>query len=312
MNESKVWSFLKSRGLSDCGVAGLMGNLKAESGINPRNVQNSYESRVGNDDEYTASVDNGTCKDFVHDAAGYGIAQWTYHSRKENLLAFAKAKGTSIGDLDMQLEFLCKELCENYPGVWSCLSNASSIMEASNSVLMEYERPANQGESVQNQRASYGQEFYNQFCNTQQEQTAHPNAIMVIQIISKGLNVRKGPGMNYDIVETVGMNETFHIVEVVGHWGRLESGAGWLSVSSAYVRRIDGGATAEQTVKSTKHVSINCDGLRIRKGPGVNYDKVGTVERGEAFHIIEECGCWGRLESGAGWICIDSEYVITI
>ena len=34
------------------------------------------------------------------------MAQWTYWSRKQNLLNFAKSKGKSIGDLNMQLEFL--------------------------------------------------------------------------------------------------------------------------------------------------------------------------------------------------------------
>lgn len=47
MSESAIWNYLKSQGLSDCGVAGLMGNLYAESGLNPRNLQNSYEKSLG-------------------------------------------------------------------------------------------------------------------------------------------------------------------------------------------------------------------------------------------------------------------------
>ena len=43
------------------------------------------------DDSYTEAVDAGTYKNFVHDAAGYGLAQWTYSTRKENLLKFAIA-----------------------------------------------------------------------------------------------------------------------------------------------------------------------------------------------------------------------------
>ena len=33
MSEATIWSFFKKKGLSDCGVAGLMGNLYAESGL---------------------------------------------------------------------------------------------------------------------------------------------------------------------------------------------------------------------------------------------------------------------------------------
>lgn len=61
MSESAIWNYLKSQGLTDCGVAGLMGNLYAESGLNPRNLQNSYEKSLGyDDDSYTLAVDNGT------------------------------------------------------------------------------------------------------------------------------------------------------------------------------------------------------------------------------------------------------------
>jgi hypothetical protein len=58
------------------------------------------------DEEYTMLVDGGFYPDFVKDKAGYGLAQWTFWSRKQALLDFAKSKGKSIGDLQMQLDFL--------------------------------------------------------------------------------------------------------------------------------------------------------------------------------------------------------------
>ena len=60
------------------------------------------------------NCDNGTYKKFGTDSAGYGLAQWTYHTRKKALLAFAQSKKKSVGDLGMQLEFLYKELSESY------------------------------------------------------------------------------------------------------------------------------------------------------------------------------------------------------
>lgn len=57
-NEEKIWNFLVGKGLSKAGVAGLMGNLYAESGLNPKNLQNSYERKLGyTDSSYTAAVD---------------------------------------------------------------------------------------------------------------------------------------------------------------------------------------------------------------------------------------------------------------
>lgn len=166
MNEEKIWKFLKSKGFTDFGVSGLMGNLYAESGLSPINLQNSYEKKLNfTDQSYTQAVDNGSYTNFVKDAAGYGLAQWTYWSRKQNLLNYARSIGKSIGDLDMQLEFLCKEL-SGYSAVWKTLQSATSVFEASNAVLLQYERPANQSEAVQNKRASYGQAYYDEFAQS--------------------------------------------------------------------------------------------------------------------------------------------------
>ena len=41
-NDKRIWEFLKSYGLYDYGAAGLMGNLYAESCLNPQNLQNTY------------------------------------------------------------------------------------------------------------------------------------------------------------------------------------------------------------------------------------------------------------------------------
>ena len=109
-NEEIIWQYLKTQGFSDAGAAGLMGNLYAESGFKPTNLQNTFEKKLGfTDDSYTKAVDNGTYGNFVRDSAGYGLAQWTYWSRKHNLLDYAKSQSKSIGDLEMQLNFLYKE-----------------------------------------------------------------------------------------------------------------------------------------------------------------------------------------------------------
>lgn len=169
-NTEKIWKYLKSKGLNDYGAAGLMGNLHAESGLNPKNLQNSYEKKLGyTDAQYTAAVDNGKYKNFVKDSAGYGLAQWTYWSRKQALIDFCKTAGTSIGDLDMQLNFLWKELSDGYRGVINVLMNATSIIEASNTVLLQFERPADQSASVQLKRAEYGQAYYDKYANRNQE-----------------------------------------------------------------------------------------------------------------------------------------------
>ena len=126
MNEKHIWdALLNLTGGNAFGAAGLMGNLYAESALNPRNLQQSFEKKLGyTEDSYTEMVDSGAYANFVHDGAGYGLAQWTYWTRKDCLLAYARARNASIGDLDMQLEYLALEMRTNYGGVLDALRSA--------------------------------------------------------------------------------------------------------------------------------------------------------------------------------------------
>lgn len=163
-NEKAIWDYLYGKIGNAYGVAGLMGNLYAESALRPNNLQNTYEKKLGlSDTQYTAKVDDGSYTNFVKDSAGYGLAQWTYWSRKQALQEYAKASGKSIGDLDMQLAFIWKELSEGYKALLKTLQTATSVKDASTAVLTQYERPADQGASVQPKRAGYGQTYYDKY-----------------------------------------------------------------------------------------------------------------------------------------------------
>lgn len=243
-NEEIIWSFLLGKIGNEYGVAGMMGNLYAESGLRPDNLQNAYEKRLGyTDASYTAAVDNGTYKKFGTDSAGYGLAQWTYHTRKKALLAFAQSKKKSVGDLGMQLEFLYKELSESYKGVFADLKSAKTILAASNSVLMKFERPANQSAAVQNKRAAYGQKFYDKYAGKtpvvpEQKTSAVPYRVRVTADV---LNIRKGAGTGYAVAGQIKGGGVYTIVEEkdgtgAKSWGKLKSGAGWISLD--YTSRV--------------------------------------------------------------------------
>ena len=160
--EEQIWNYLLNKlNNNKYGVAGLMGNIYAESGLNPINLQNSFEKKLGYTDQtYTIAVDNGSYTNFIQDKAGYGLCQWTFWSRKQNLLNYAKQQQKSIGDLEMQLDFLINELQKSYANTFKVLQEAKSITEASNEVLLHFEKPANQSIENQKKRASYGQIFY--------------------------------------------------------------------------------------------------------------------------------------------------------
>ena len=160
----KVWDFFVAKLGNEYGAAGVMGNLKAESGFLAINVQNSYESKLGyTDSTYTDAVDNGSYTNFVKDSAGYGLAQWTYWSRKQGLLNYAKSMNASVGNIDMQLEYLWKELTSGYSGLVNTLKNSTSVAQAASAFMIQFERPADQSAAAQAKRASFGQTYYDQY-----------------------------------------------------------------------------------------------------------------------------------------------------
>lgn len=111
----KVWYSLRALGYSEYAVAGVMGNISAESGFRANNSEDGEGNlnKIGyTDEEYTEMIDNNeyTIDQFITDGVGYGLCQWTNSGRKEGLYLFAKDRGVSISDEDMQLEYLIGEL----------------------------------------------------------------------------------------------------------------------------------------------------------------------------------------------------------
>ena len=83
----KIYKFLKGKGLSDNQVGAVMGNLQQESNLDPKAVNSS--------------------------SGAYGIAQWL-GARKTGLDNFAKKQGKKSSDLDVQLDYLWKEMQSDY------------------------------------------------------------------------------------------------------------------------------------------------------------------------------------------------------
>ena len=144
MTAKEIFDWYVKHGLSDAGAAGMTANICVESAYNSKNLQNSYEKKLGmSDEEYTKAVDSGkySATKFQTDRAGYGFCQWTSAGRKKNLLAYAKEKKVSIGDPTMQLEFSLKEMSKVLK---ESLKKATDPYDAAVLVMLKFERPADQ------------------------------------------------------------------------------------------------------------------------------------------------------------------------
>jgi len=95
-NASQIYSHLKSRGLPDNVIAGIMGNLQQESGFNPNAIGDGGNS--------------------------IGLAQW-YQDRGNSLRDFAKQRGTEWNHMGTQLDYLLDEINRGYPDLIKQMSS---------------------------------------------------------------------------------------------------------------------------------------------------------------------------------------------
>ncbi len=152
-----VWNFLISQGFSEAATAGMMGNFSQESGIKS-NVVEGYDNQPNPTqyiEDYTQKVNTGSIskEDFVNHGpggGGYGLAQWTFPTRKESLYDFAKDKGTGIDDLQMQLEFLIYEMEKNYQSLLEdSFKNIDNVADAAVEFHNTYERSNDTASQIQ-------------------------------------------------------------------------------------------------------------------------------------------------------------------
>lgn len=172
----KMYDYLKKLGYSAAGIYGMLGNAYGESACKSNNLQNTGNNKLGMTDEaYTEAVDCGSYTNFAKDSHGYGLFQWTYHTRKAALLVFAQAAKKTIADWQMQLDFTDKELREGYKTLRQLLQSTTSIQEASNAFMLQFERPADQSTAAQAKRAAYGEKI-KELLEGKQEEATKPTA----------------------------------------------------------------------------------------------------------------------------------------
>ena len=136
------------------GVVAVMGNMSVESGLKPGRVQSDFTDGYTISQDYTKAVDNGsrTLRDFATDSRGYGLCQWTYYTRKENLYKYGSSpikQNFSIGSWQRQVGFCLYEMKNHYSSTWTKVRNANkeNLYEVVEYVCKHYEQPADQSDA---------------------------------------------------------------------------------------------------------------------------------------------------------------------
>ena len=159
-NYEAAYSFFKDKGFDDLHIVAMLGNLEGEcGGLEAQRVQGHYDTPVdqyckdytANADKYVFNGDAGAKDSFINDSVGYGLAQWTYFSRKDELIEYAKKTSQSVGSLPMQLEFIWVEFEKGYKDNYL---KTDTIDAAINFLVDDFERPADRA-TAKSQRKEF-------------------------------------------------------------------------------------------------------------------------------------------------------------
>lgn len=149
VNALYIYSYLKHEGWSENAISALLGNMQAESSINPGRWQSD---RVGGEPE----------------GHGYSLVQWTPYTKYTN---WCSSEGYGDpSEMDSALARILYEVEHNIQWIgrldWADMT-FKEFSESSETVgylavgfLLCYERPADQSESVQNYRTSLAEAWY--------------------------------------------------------------------------------------------------------------------------------------------------------
>lgn len=141
-----IFNTLRAAGLTQAGALGVMGNLDCESGLEANRVQGDFSPYRSASKDYTARVTSGSISrdQFAKDSKGYGLAQWTYYTRKFALYDWWKRSGKALDDGAMQAEFLLHELMteSQYTSLLQLLRTSTDLYECTKQFCTIFERPA--------------------------------------------------------------------------------------------------------------------------------------------------------------------------
>jgi hypothetical protein len=214
-SEETIWLTLRQvYGYTEIATAAIMGNLYHESGLRSNNAENYY---VGNntsgtydrDIAYTNIMNNDRNRFCDKDIAkngetngslelngiarngyvGYGLAQWTYYSRKAVLWDMAHEAGVCIDNIGIQLKVLNYELTTGYIGVKNEMQATSDITVATAAFLRGYEKPADQSDAAVERRTNTSITYYNKYSG--QQIGGNPSTVTPIETICNEIAVIK-------------------------------------------------------------------------------------------------------------------------
>ncbi|WP_164668511.1 N-acetylmuramoyl-L-alanine amidase [Virgibacillus doumboii] len=120
-------------------------------------------------------------------------------------------------------------------------------------------------------------------------------------ITTDNLNVRTGPGTDFEQIDQVHTDEIYPILEEQNNWVKiqLEDGTGWVTTDYVKIRNTSESenTTTTNNKSPVKHITIQQDNTHLREGPSATYEISGFADKGTEFNVLSKESNWYRVEN---------------
>ena len=150
-----------------------------------------------------------------------------------------------------------------------------------------------------------------------------------LQVTTTGVNLRSGPGTNYDIVGSANQGEILTLLDVKGDWYQVKTSAGLQAyIKATFTEKTEKAAPApvpahvpSQPVPpastSVSQVEVISGTVYLRSAPDSNSTSMGTVQGGDILSVVGQEGDWYKIRKAdgssayiAGWLVSSTDTAI--
>lgn len=130
-----------------------------------------------------------------------------------------------------------------------------------------------------------------------------------VSINEDHLNLRSGPGTNYEKLGQLQKGEKYPFVAEQGDWVeiQLEEYSAWVSKQYVTIEENSAVNTSKEQEVETEKIQIPIDHTQIRNGPSTEYEIIYFAKQGEQLPVVGEENGWlkVRLPEGEGYLFKD-------
>lgn len=133
-----------------------------------------------------------------------------------------------------------------------------------------------------------------------------------VTITEEDINIREGPGLEFEVVGKGDEGDTYSLLKEEGDWFQIELNSGkkgW--VANWLVSKLSGKKSDSNSAK-TLTGTISADSLKVRSGPGKKFDSIGSLKKGDWVTILAEENGWMKISFLNQTAWVSKEYVVTV